>query len=277
MTARAAIRKETERLRHFSDEADAEVRILFEYITGLDCVLAMINDAEVTDEQSERLASAVDRLIKGEPIQYVMGEWSFMGNDFEVCESVLIPRSDTEILCEQAAAYINGRDAQTDVLDICSGSGCIGISLAKLCVNSIVDCSDISAAAIDIINRNIDKNGVRGRVRAFCSDMFEKCGMYDVIVSNPPYIPSEDIDGLDAKVRLHEPRKALDGGVDGLDFYRIIAHEARLHLKDGGKLFLEIGYDQRSDVTDILKTNNYTGITCVKDYSGNDRVISCGV
>lgn len=168
---KSAIQNETKRLAPFSREAALEVRILFEHITGKDCVLAVINSATLSEEQYARLQKAVDRLIKNEPIQYVIGSWSFMGNEFDVSPSVLIPRSDTEILCEQAANYINGLNSAVDVLDLCSGSGCIGISLAKLCKSCHVDCTDISPEAIETIKRNALKNNVYDRVSVYCSDM----------------------------------------------------------------------------------------------------------
>lgn len=274
---KSAIQNETKRLAPFSREAALEVRILFEHITGKDCVLAVINSATLSEEQYARLQKAVDRLIKNEPIQYVIGSWSFMGNEFDVSPSVLIPRSDTEILCEQAANYINGLNSAVDVLDLCSGSGCIGISLAKLCKSCHVDCTDISPEAIETIKRNALKNNVYDRVSVYCSDMLSDCGVYDVIVSNPPYIPRTDINELEAKVRLFEPHLALDGGKDGLDFYKIITRDARRHLKNGGKLFLEIGCEQAKAVTELFYAHGFKDVICTKDYSGNDRVISCGL
>lgn len=274
---KSVIQQEAERLAPFSQEAALEVRILFEHITGKDCVLASVSGATLTAEQYDKLKAAVDRLIKSEPIQYVIGSWSFMGNDFELSPSVLIPRSDTEILCEQAAEHIMSINAEAAVLDLCSGSGCIGISLAKLCKQCRVTCSDISPDAITMIRRNAELNGVSDRLSVLCSDMLNSCGVYDVIVSNPPYIPSTDIEQLAEKVRSFEPRIALDGGTDGLDFYKIIARDARTHLKNGGRLFLEIGCDQCEAVSELLCANGFKSIVCTKDYSGNDRVISCAV
>lgn len=274
---KSAIQHETKRLAPFSREATLEVRILFEHITGKDCVLSVINNDKLPEEQYAILQKAVDRLIKNEPIQYIIGSWSFMGNEFEVSPSVLIPRSDTEILCEQAANYINSTGKAVNVLDLCSGSGCIGISLARLCKHCHVDCTDISLEAIETIKRNALQNGVCDNVSVYYSDMLSSCGVYDVIVSNPPYIPCADIDTLEAKVRLFEPHLALDGGKDGLDFYKIIARDARRHLNSGGKLFLEIGCEQAEAVRELLDSHGFTDIICIKDYSGNDRVISCGL
>ena len=277
MNAKTVILNETKRLEQFSNEAKAEIRILFEFVTEKDAVVSMLEENEITDYQVQTIKSCVDRLIKGEPIQYVMGTWSFMGNEFVVTPDVLIPRADTEILCENVIRHINEKNGMTRVLDLCSGSGCIGISIAKSCDKAYVECADISLNAVEIIKRNAELNGVGERVSAFCSDMFEKCATYDIIASNPPYIPSADIDTLDDKVRLFEPRIALDGGSDGLDFYRIIAKNARKHLSDDGILFMEIGFDERLAVTDIFKAHGYSDITCIKDYSGNDRVITCRV
>lgn len=277
MNAKTVIMNETKRLEQFSNEAKAEIRILFEFVTEKDAVVSMLEENEISDYQVQTIKSCVDRLIKGEPIQYVMGTWSFMGNEFVVTPDVLIPRADTEILCEKVIRHINEKNGMTRVLDLCSGSGCIGISIAKSCDKAYVECADISLNAVEIIKRNAELNGVGERVSAFCSDMFEKCVTYDIIASNPPYIPSADIDTLDDKVRLFEPRIALDGGSDGLDFYRIIADGARKHMKDDGILFMEIGFDERLAVTDIFRAHGYSDIACIKDYSGNDRVIKCRV
>ena len=277
MNAKTVILNETKRLAQFSNEAKAEIRILFEFVTGKDAVVSMLEESDISDCEVQTIKNAVDRLLKGEPIQYVMGTWSFMGNDFIVTPDVLIPRADTEILCESVIRYINEKNIVTRVLDLCSGSGCIGISIAKSCEKAYVDCTDISLSAVEIIKKNAQQNGILKRVNAFCSHMFEKCATYDIIASNPPYIPSADIDTLDDKVRLFEPRIALDGGSDGLDFYRIIAKNARKHLSDDGILFMEIGFDERLAVTDIFKAHGYSDITCIKDYSGNDRVITCRV
>lgn len=273
--AKTIIKKELNRLSEYSSEADIEIRILFEYITGKDYVLSMLNGYEFNPEQAERLKSMVDRLADGEPIQYILGTWSFMGNDFEVTPDVLIPRADTEILCECAVDYMAHIHDGIKVLDLCAGSGCIGVSIAKMIDGCNVDCADISENAVKIIERNALLNGVSHKVNAFCSDMFENCGAYDVIVSNPPYIPTNNIATLDKKVRCYEPVLALDGGHDGLDFYNIIANEAPEHLKQNGRLFLEIGAEQKDSVTELLKKHGFGDIVCKKDYGGNWRVISC--
>ncbi len=274
--AKQLIKTEEARLLPYSDEAKLELSIIFEEITGKDCTVALIGDAEISDEAAQRLKAAVDRLIKGEPIQYILGKWCFMGNDFIVSPDVLIPRSDTEVLTELAMDCMKGMGS-VRVLDLCCGSGCIGISIARACKNANVTCADISEKALEITKRNIELNDVSDRAVALHSDMFSECGIYDVIVSNPPYIPTDVVPKLDSKVKDNEPGMALDGGMDGLDFYRIIAEEAKKHLSEKGRLFVEIGYDQAQSVTALLEANGYKEVECTKDYSGNDRVISAKV
>ncbi len=276
MNAKHLIKNEISRLLPHSNEAKAEVRILFEEITGKSYMTAQFGDTDIAEDEAERISEAVTRIINGEPIQYVLGRWSFMGNGFIVTPDVLIPRQDTEISTELAIKYVNEHNCKT-VLDLCCGSGCIGISIAKACKGVNITCADISVKALDIAKRNIELNGVTQNATALQTDMFSACGAYDLIISNPPYIPTDVIDTLDKKVKDNEPMTALDGGEDGLHFYRIIASEARAHLNDNGMLILEIGYDQGESVTALLKENGYNNVRCVKDYSGNDRVVTADI
>lgn len=275
MNAKQLIIHELYRLKGFSESPETDIRILFETLTGQDYAMSRLTERDIPESVAKMLRKAVDRLINKEPLQYILGEWSFMGNDFIVTPDVLIPRSDTEIVCESAIEYISKLNGTVRVLDMCTGSGCIGISIAKALNNAVVDCADISRNAIDIVKRNAVRNNVEDRVNVVCSDMFRNCGIYDVIVSNPPYIPRAEIGLLDERVRCHEPQNALDGGEDGLDFYRIIANDAKKHLISGGRIFLEIGYDQRESVTELLTASGYEYVTCKRDYSGNDRLIEC--
>ncbi len=276
MNAKQLIKNEISRLLPHSSEAKAEVRILFEEITGKSYMTAQFGDTDIAEDEAERISEAVTRIINGEPIQYVLGCWSFMGNDFIVTPDVLIPRQDTEISTELAIKYVNEHNCKT-VLDLCCGSGCIGISIAKACKGVKITCADISVKALDITKRNIELNGVTHNATALQTDMFSACGVYDLIISNPPYIPTDVIDTLEKKVKDNEPMTALDGGNDGLHFYRIIASEARAHLNDNGMLILEIGYDQGESVTALLKENGYNNVRCIKDYSGNDRVVTADI
>ena len=181
------------------------------------------------------------------------------------------PRADTETLAEAAAEYIGNNRAR--VLDIGTGSGCIGISIAKLCCGAEVTLLDISAAALETAEKNAEENGVSAECMR-CDILNEvPAGKYDVIVSNPPYIRTDVIDGLDATVREYEPLSALDGGADGLMFYRRITEIAPLMLTDGGLLAYEIGYDQGEAVTELLAESGFCEVKLIQDPCGNDRVV----
>lgn len=274
MKTRTLIKNELERLKVDLDR-DAELRLFFEHFTGKDYFLASLADDDIADDVAEKISNAVTERLSGAPCQYITGEQYFMGNRFTVSPTVLIPRSDTEIIAEEVIKYVLVNKKSLKVLDLCTGSGCIGINIARAASNCTVDCSDISHDALSVAKENAALNGVEGKVSFILSDMLDNCGTYDVIVSNPPYIPTNVIETLDVKVKKHEPFSALDGGKDGLDFYRIIAENADKHLVSGGRIFLEIGYDQKESVTAIFKEKGYTGITSKKDYSGNDRMIVC--
>ena len=198
-----------------------------------------------------------------------------MGLDFKVNEDVLIPRQDTELLVENAITYIKSVKGNVDVLDMCTGSGCIAISIVRLCENAKVTAVDFSEKALVVAKENNALN--KADVTFFQSDLFENVEkQYDVIVSNPPYIKTEEIESLMDEVRIHEPMMALDGDCDGLKFYKKIAKEGRQHLRSNGIIFFEIGYDQGQTVPAILEENGYKDIKVYKDLSGNDRVVTAG-
>lgn len=254
-------------------EFDIVFGTVFKHVAGRDYLTSVIVGYELKADEEQRIRYMIKRVLNGEPLQYVIGKWEFMGRQFIVTPDVLIPRPDTEILCEYAVDYIKGINTSVNVLDLCTGSGCIGISIACNVKNSNVSCADVSDSALEIAKKNADLNNVT--VNFILSDMFSNCGVYDVIVSNPPYIPTKTIEELASTVKDYEPHIALDGGDDGLDFYRTIAKDAKNHLICGGKLFIEIGYDQRESVSRIFKENGYLNIEVVRDYGGNDRVIIC--
>lgn len=214
------------------------------------------------------LTSGLVELEKGYPLQYITHQQSFWGLDFYVDENVLIPQPDTEIAVERALKILRLRHNQR-VLDLCTGSGAIAISVA---VNSDakVWASDVSEKALEIAKKNaIDNNA---DVNFILSNMFENiAGQFDIIISNPPYIETNTIPTLDLEVQ-NEPHLALDGGSDGLDFYRTIANQAPDYLNEDGILILEIGYNQKEAVEDLLKAN-FINIETYKDYANNDRVI----
>lgn len=209
------------------------------------------------------------------PLQYITGRQEFMGLTFKVTPDVLIPRQDTEILAEAVQDYINTMktgEKDLHVLDLCTGSGCIIIALAALCGLKNVCGADISDRALKLAEDNARYNRVM--VQWIQSDLFERIdNVWDVIVSNPPYIKSEEIEGLMPEVRLFEPELALDGKADGLFFYRSIIGQAAPHLYPGGALFLEIGFDQGAQVTDLFTTHGFENARVIKDLTGLDRVV----
>lgn len=258
---------------------DAE--LLYYYLTGTDRVGLFLRAKQPVDEETQKkyfeLISQREQRI---PLQHITGTQEFMGLTFQVSPDVLIPRQDTEILVEEAARMIRGDNPSIrqrrnwKVLDLCCGSGAIGISLARICENLKVTASDFSEKALEIAKQNAEKNHVKIRFRQ--GDLYKAIGkrQYDLIVSNPPYIRSHMIPILQDEVKLHEPMIALDGGEDGLDFYREIISKAPDHLKNRGILALEIGHDQAEDVSGLIrKTGAFTKVHVVKDLAGHDRVV----
>lgn len=208
------------------------------------------------------------KLDSGKPIQYIVGATTFMDNRILLNKHVLIPRQETELVVEKALSYVK---PNSKVLDMCSGSGAVGITIA-LNTKCSVTLADISDKALALSVKSAEK--LKAKVKTVQSDMFGNIkGKYDLIVSNPPYIPTADIDTLDDKVKKYEPHLALDGGDDGLKFYRIIAEQAQQHMNKGGVLVLEIGYNQGQDVVDILNNCGYTNVEFFNDYSGNNRIV----
>lgn len=224
---------------------------------------------ELSVEQKTEYRALLAKRIEHVPLQYLTEEQWFMGLRFKVNSSVLIPRQDTEILVEQVEKLCKPQDR---VLDLCTGSGCI-ITALKHSKNDIVAvASDISKSAILLAKENAKDNNAD--VEFVCSNLFDKIrGLFDVIVSNPPYIPSAVIETLDSEVKDYEPYGALDGKEDGLYFYRLIIEQAKEHLKPGGYLCFEIGHDQGKSVPKLLQSNGYQEIRVIKDYAGLDRVV----
>ncbi len=230
------------------------------------------------DELEENILNEYQKgileLISGKPLQYITNNQEFMKMNFYVDERVLIPRQDTEILVEEAIKECKlNAEKKYKILDLCTGSGAIGISLAKIIKKSEVLCVDISNDALEVAKKNAIQNEVKNI--KFCkSDLFSNINeKFDIIVSNPPYIKEEVIKNLDKEVQ-NEPEIALNGGKDGLRYYKEIIKVAHKFLNKNGKIFLEIGYDQKNDVIELLKNNSvYKNIECIKDLYGNDRVI----
>ncbi len=221
-------------------------------------------------ETCQRYFELLEKRSQRIPLEYLTGETEFMGLPFFVNENVLIPRQDTECLVEEALLFCEG----ADVLDLCTGSGCIGVSLAKIGNCKSVTLSDISAEALIVARRNAERNGVN--VTLAESDLFQSLqGCFDLIVSNPPYICSEEIPKLMPEVREYEPLRALDGSEDGLLFYKSIVGGIGSFLKTGGRLLFEIGADQGEAVSQLMRQAGFDGIEVKKDLAGLDRVV-CG-
>lgn len=249
-------------------------RILMQYVLKIDRNKLIINKNDNVDINKENeYKEYIEKIIKGKPVQYITNNQEFMKLNFYVDENVLIPQPDTEILVEEVIKSIDIME-NIEILDMCTGSGCIGISLAKNIKNTKVTLVDISKEAIEIAKKNAIQNGVENKVTFIQSDMFENVkGKFDIIVSNPPYIKTDIIQTLDKQVQ-NEPHIALDGGEDGLDFYKILINEAHKYLKKDGKIFLEIGYDQKQEIESLAKqSKHYKKIETIKDLSQNDRVI----
>lgn len=235
--------------------------------------LVFESDRAIPEPRLKALEAMLERRAAGEPVQYILGQADFMGLRFRVDGSVLIPRQDTETLVEAALIELRQRPDAPALLDLCAGSGCIGLSLASLAPKARVTLSDLSREALEVARSNERALGVRVELRH--GDLFSAVGRerFDIIVSNPPYIPRPELDGLQREVRF-EPRMALDGGEDGLDFYRRIAAEAGSHLNPGGAVFLEVGIRQAREVMSLLKTNlPHVDVGAIKDLNGIDRVV----
>lgn len=250
-------------------EAQINVMYLLEYTLHINRMEYLMNkQREVTKEEEETFFSAISIRKNRVPLQHITGEQEFMGFSFLVNEHVLIPRQDTEILVEEAAKLAKGRR----ILDMCTGSGCIILSMEQLCEPQYVMGVDISTDALAVAKENGRR--LNSKVKWLQSDLFDKVsGKFDVIVSNPPYIERDEIPKLMEEVRCHEPEMALDGGEDGLDFYRRIIIESSEHLELGGYLCFEIGYNQGEAVYSLMEKAGFQKCQVVKDLAGLDRVI----
>ena len=235
--------------------------------------LLIHSEEEVKQEDKIKYENCIKELIKGKPLQYITNKQEFMGLNFYVDENVLIPQPDTEILVEKAIE-IAETTQKNKILDMCTGSGCIAISLAKNINNVQITAVDISNSALNVANKNAINNNVENKIKFINSDMFNNIEeKFDIIVSNPPYIETETISKLEIEVQ-NEPHVALDGGIDGLKFYKIIANNAFEYLNENGYLLLEIGYNQQNSVTQLLQDiGKYKNIETVKDLGGNYRIV----
>lgn len=231
-----------------------------------------------SDQVEEKTAELLRRRLAGEPVAYLVGEWEFYGLPLNVSPEVLIPRMDTEVLAEQAILRARAAGEGARVLDLCAGSGCVGLAVAANVPGCRAVLADVSEGALRICKQNVRCNDLNARVTCIQADAREvpppALWDFDVIASNPPYIPSWEIEGLDPSVRDYEPRLALDGGADGLDFYRLIARNWKSALRLGGTLLFEVGMGQDAKVAAILAQEGYQDIDTYLDTQGIQRVVS---
>lgn len=267
-----------EELSHISDTPKLDIEILLSKALGdVDRLYIHLNlHKELTKEQLDSFNKMIQDRLKGRPIAYIVNNREFMGLDFYVEEGVLIPRPDTEPLVEEVIELVKGKE-NLKIVDIGTGSGAITVSLAKYIKDCQVYSLDISDKALSIGLKNAISNEVEDKINFIKSNIFsgieDKGLKLDVIVSNPPYIRRADIETLHTQVKDYEPYIALEGGEDGLNFYRDITRESVKYLKDKGILAFEVGHDQAEDVSEILKHNGYTNIYTKKDLQGIDRVV----
>ena len=253
------------------EEAEQESLILLEYVTGMDRTAYLLyEEQEISETRQIRLISSASLRTSHCPLQYITGRQEFYGLSFQVNTDVLIPRPETELLVEKVLALSEPGD---EVLDLGTGSGCIAVAVAHERPDVSVTAADVSRFALDTARQNAKQN--KCSVEFIESDLFDQVdGSFDRIVSNPPYIRRDEIDTLMPEVSKYEPKIALDGGEDGLAFYRLIIEEAPAYLKPGGTLAFEIGHDQADDVTHMLQEQGFTEIAVTQDYNNLDRVIT---
>jgi len=252
-------------------DAEIDAWYLFEHVTGMNRASYFLHDTDAMEEEHvKKLQDLTEKRAKRIPLQYITGSQEFMGYSFLVSPATLIPRQDTEVLVEEVSRVAE----EKQVLDLCTGTGCILLSLAKMCRLTAAVGTDISAEAIKTAKENALR--LEADANFYCGDLFDAVpqGMrFDIIVSNPPYIPSAVIESLMPEVKEHEPMSALDGDADGLKFYREIIKNANKFLTEQGMIYFEIGCEQGADVSALLSENGFQNIRVIKDLAGLDRVV----
>lgn len=253
------------------EEAAVDAWLLFSYDKKVDRTWYLLNRTQrASGEEQEAYLKLIARRCERVPLQHITGEQEFMGLPFRVTPDVLIPRQDTEVLVEECLRHLAPGNV---FLDLCTGSGCILVSLLHYAKGTAGTGADLSGKALAVAKGNVEANGVEARLVQ--GDLFEPVtGTFDLIVSNPPYIASAEIETLTPEVREHEPRMALDGTADGLFFYRRIVQESPSYLKEGGWLCMEIGYDQGAAVRQLMEARGFVTVSVIKDLAGLDRVVS---
>jgi release factor glutamine methyltransferase len=268
------------------EDAFVDAEILTFDAAGMDRLPAYMDNPEISKELLARIRRTIERRVKGEPLQYIVGHVEFLGMKIYVGKGVLIPRPETELLAEEAIETISKGGATPperasshhpplQVLDLCTGSGCIALSIAKAFPEAKIHGTDVSKAALRFAKKNAEANGLRN-VTFLKGSLFEPLpedAVFDLIVSNPPYIISSDIAGLQREIRDWEPVKALNGGKDGLDFYRKIFAQAGRYLRRGGIILCELGFGQSVEVSTMAKGSGFSKIFVKKDYAGIERIL----
>ncbi|AXU51688.1 TPA: peptide chain release factor N(5)-glutamine methyltransferase [Clostridioides difficile] len=277
MTIKDIIIKYSDKLKDISDTPRLDTELLLQKTLGVDRLYIHLNlNKELTEEQKTKFIGFAEERLNGRPIAYIVENREFMGLDFFVKEGVLIPRPDTETLVEEIIEICREKK-DVSILDIGTGSGAITISLAKYIENSKIMSFDVSEIALEIAKKNAIINEVGEKIKYINSDLFTAISdsniKFDIIVSNPPYIKKQDIETLHKQVKDYEPYNALEGGEDGLDFYRRITEQGKKYLNKRGILAYEVGHNQAEDVINIMKSNGYKKIYTKKDIQGIDRVV----
>ncbi len=260
-------------------DAALDARFLLEEVCGTNLqTLLVFPEKKVTEEEMNQYRAFIQRRKDREPTAMILGEWDFMGLTFRLNKSTLIPEQDTEVLVETALEELKRRglgEAPLRILDLCTGSGSILLSLLHELRNAGGLGTDLSEEALEAARENAVRLGLQERAAFRQGDLWEPVGdeRFDLIVSNPPYVPTEVIPTLEPEVRCGEPYAALDGGEDGLVFYRRIMREAAGHLKSSGIIIVESGFDEASQIAALMQDQKFRGIRTVKDYGGLDRVV----
>ncbi len=259
-------------------QAGITARELLQFVSGKSAAELLADGSKFADSSvAEKLDALVKRMEAGEPLAYILGEWEFYGLKLHVTPDVLIPRDDTCAVAEIAIRQALFLDPSPRILDLCTGSGCIGLAIASRVKDAKVTLADLSREALNVARKNVTLHRMSGRVSCVQADAMAEpsafLGQFDMIVSNPPYITTREMEGLEISVRDYEPHMALWGGNDGLDFYRSIAEKYRRCLKKGGYLCFEFGEEQGDDVCSILTENGFTVRKRVKDFNNTERAV----
>lgn len=267
------------KLRDSGIEASSlEARLLISHAAGksMDVFLRDMS-LYTSDAVVEKVLDMVAKRLEGEPVAYITGNWEFYGIPILVTSDVLIPRNDTELLVDTALTALKGRKMDARIIDLCTGSGCIGCAIAKELPATHVVLADISRAALQVAKQNVQKNKLNPRVTCVEVDALAvppmMLGSFDMLVCNPPYIPKADIEKLDESVKNYEPISALDGGEDGLDFYMAILSKWHNVVRVGGLMIFEVGIDQAEDVMELMRCWGLNNVGCVQDTQGIERVV----